>query len=120
MSARAARAPVLRAHPGPPVRLELDLPADLDCFRGHFPGCPILAGVVQLDWAIRFGSEYLGTSTRVTRISALKFMRIVRPGARLALILEPTPDGMRFEYRHQRESTQAEVVCSSGRIACAR
>jgi len=117
VSARAARAPVLRAHPGPPVRLELDLPPDLDCFRGHFPGCAILAGVVQLDWAVRFGSEYLGTSTRVTRISALKFMRIVRPGARLALILEPTADGLRFEYR---EAQRPDSVCSSGRIACAR
>ncbi len=113
MTARAARPPILRARTGPPVSLELALPADLDCFQGHFPGCPILPGVVQLDWAIRFGSEYLGTSLEVGRVLGLKFSRIVRPGARLTLELEATPDGLSFLYR------QDSVTCSSGRIACA-
>lgn len=113
-SPSALRARVLRAHPGSPVRLELSLPPELDCFRGHFPGCAILPGVIQLDWAIRLASEFLGTSCTVTRISALKFMRIIRPGANLALLLERTDDGLAFQYRHD------EVACSSGRVVCAR
>jgi len=39
---------------GPPVRLELAVAPDLPCFEGHFPGVPVLPGVVQLDW--RFAS----------------------------------------------------------------
>jgi len=99
---------------GPPVRLELAVAPDLPCFEGHFPGVPVLPGVVQLDWAIRFGGQYLGMSSDIRRIDALKFSRIVRPGARLTLELEPTVDGFCFRYQH------GAVTCSSGRIACAR
>ena len=35
------------------VSLALTIAADLDYFRGHFPNAPILAGVVQLDWAVK-------------------------------------------------------------------
>lgn len=114
MKERAVRPPILSVAAGPPVRLELAIPTDLDCFRGHFPGCPILPGVVQLDWAIRLADEYLGTGRDVARILALKFRRIVRPGARLTLWLTPSADGMSFRYEGDGE------ICSSGRIACAR
>lgn len=113
MTGRAPLPPILSATAGPPTRLELALPADLDCFRGHFPGCAILPGVVQLDWAVRLGSEYLGTSREVARVLALKFNRIVCPGARLTLWLEPAADGLSFRYEGAGE------ICSSGRIACA-
>lgn len=114
MRGRVARPPILSVAAGPPVRLELAIPADLDCFLGHFPGRAILPGVVQLDWAIRLADEYLGTGREVARILALKFSRIVRPGARLTLWLAPNADGMSFRYEGDGE------ICSSGRIACAR
>ena len=31
------------------------VPPALEHLRGHFPGFPILPGIVQLDWAVRFG-----------------------------------------------------------------
>lgn len=113
MRGRTALPTILSATAGPPARLELALPPDLDWFRGHFPGCAILPGVVQLDWAVRLGSEYLGTRREVARILELKFKRIVRPGARLTLWLEPAAEGLSFRYEGAGE------ICSSGRIACA-
>src|SRR5690606_37926347 len=35
--------------------LTFDLDPALAVFDGHFPGYPILPGVAQLDWAVRFG-----------------------------------------------------------------
>ena len=106
--------PVVKVDAGPPLSLQLALTPDLDCFRGHFPDCAILPGVAQLDWAVRLGARYLGTSCEVAEISALKFSRVVRPGGSITLILEPTAEGLAFRYR------SGEVDCSSGRIACAR
>lgn len=114
MTGGAARPCIVQETRGPPVRLELAIAPNLPCFNGHFPGTPILPGVVQLDWAIHFGSDYFGSSRDIRRIDALKFSRIVLPGARLMLELEPTADGFSFRYRH------GAVTCSSGRITCAR
>jgi 3-hydroxyacyl-[acyl-carrier-protein] dehydratase len=73
---------------------------DLMCFDGHFPGNPILPGVVQVDWACHFGQEAFGPLGVFTSIRNLKFMQIVRPGDALHLELVPGGEGaLRFTYR---------------------
>ncbi|RZU03005.1 AMP-binding protein [Rivibacter subsaxonicus] len=57
-------------------------------FDGHFPGAPILAGVLQLDWAIAAAREAFGSRGAVLRMEALKFQQPVRPATRLTLALE--------------------------------
>ena len=36
----------------PQHTLRFDISADLHWFEGHFPDAPVLAGVVQLHWAV--------------------------------------------------------------------
>lgn len=69
------------------VLLELTVPPDLLYFKGHFDGSPILPGVVQVDWAIAYGREYLPLAPRFLSMHALKFQRVVMPGAVLQLTL---------------------------------
>jgi 3-hydroxymyristoyl/3-hydroxydecanoyl-(acyl carrier protein) dehydratase len=97
------------------VRLRLHVPEDLAYFEGHFPGLPLLPGVVQLHWAVRLAAEHLGQTCRGSRIDQLKFLAIVRPGddLTLELRLDRRTDALHFEYAGPTR------VCSSGRISLA-
>lgn len=69
------------------VVLYLHVPPDLDYFEGHFPGLPVLPGVVQLHWAARLAAEHLGQTCKGSRIEQLKFLAIVHPDDDLTLTL---------------------------------
>ena len=66
---------------------ELRVPHTLAHFAGHFPGLPILPGVVQVDWAIRLAHEWLPGVRTLASVEQLKFMAPVPPGALLRLTL---------------------------------
>ncbi len=92
--------------------LNLKIPSDLDYFNGHFPEAPILAGVVQLDWAIRLGLEYLRFGSRaVQNLEVLKFQVVLTPGLEVQLFLtKKTSDKFVFSY-HSDQGMHA-----SGRV----
>ena len=80
-------------------QLQLEVTEDLDGFRGHFPGNPVLAGVVQLHWAARFSSLLFNYPRVPMEIKRLKFKNIVQPPARLTLTLQQTSDmQVQFEF----------------------
>jgi 3-hydroxyacyl-[acyl-carrier-protein] dehydratase len=57
------------------------VPADHPAFAGHFPGRPIVPGVVLLDRAARLVATAHNTS--VVGIGSVKFLSPVGPGAAL-------------------------------------
>ena len=40
---------IMAIEPGASIEGELDVPADLDIFRGHFPDHPVLPGVIIME-----------------------------------------------------------------------
>lgn len=66
---------------------ELRVPHALAHFAGHFPGLPILPGVVQVDWAMRLAGEWLPDVRALASVEQLKFLAPVPPGALLELAL---------------------------------
>jgi acyl-coenzyme A synthetase/AMP-(fatty) acid ligase len=82
------------------VLLELCAPANLLYFDGHFPGAPILPGVVQADWAIAYGRQYFALPPRFLGMSALKFQNVIRPGqaVRLELLHDVAKGRINFRY----------------------
>ena len=67
-------------------------------FDGHFPGHPVLAGVVQLEWATMFGRERFGITGDFAGMEALKFQRVITPGQRITLSLNWVPGKLAFRY----------------------
>ncbi len=67
--------------------------ADHPAFAGHFPGRPILPGVVLLGWAVQSLGEVLGDPMPACEIASAKFLRPVGPGAKLSIRLAGEPRG---------------------------
>jgi 3-hydroxyacyl-[acyl-carrier-protein] dehydratase len=77
--------------------IALAIAADHPAYAGHFPGAPVLPGVVLLDAALRAMGGTVGTTSapdmRGWEIASAKFLSAVRPGEALTLQHETLPNG---------------------------
>lgn len=97
---------------GDTVTLRLRIGSDIAHFIGHFPGMPILPGVVQVDWAVRLARRYFAGMELSSGLENLKFQALVRPHAILTLTLKHDRLRNTLQFGYQ----DASRVCSSGRI----
>ncbi len=82
------------------THLPLQIPADHAAFSGHFPGNPIVPGVLLLDAALYSIAAVCGLAYEGCTISAAKFLSAVHPGELLQLVFEPeNPQRMSFAIR---------------------
>lgn len=78
----------------------LQVAADHPAFSGHFPGAPVLPGVVLLDAALREIERAGHQPAAIWQIAAAKFYSAVAPGEPLTLEHETLPNGsIRFDIR---------------------
>ena len=61
------------------------VPLDHPAFAGHFPGTPILPGVVLLDTALQAIAEASGIALDHCEISSVKFLSPAKPGDELEI-----------------------------------
>lgn len=74
------------------------VPPDHPAFAGHFPGTPILPGVVLLDAVLQAIAAATGIELDTCEIGAVKFLHPVGPGDRLEIRCEiATGDAIRFD-----------------------
>lgn len=74
------------------------VPAAHPAFAGHFPGRPILPGVVLLDQAIQRAAGVLPPGVSVQGLGNAKFFRPVGPGTHLLFRFPPaTATAQAFE-----------------------
>jgi 3-hydroxyacyl-[acyl-carrier-protein] dehydratase len=71
----------------------LSIPADHPALAGHFPGAPIVPGVLLLDEMIRAVESADGGRRARWRIGSAKFVKPVRPGEILTLRQERLRNG---------------------------
>jgi len=100
------------ARVGANVNLRLRVPVTLEHFAGHFPQFPILPGVVQIDWAVRFARRHFAMPRDCYGVHAFKCRAPVAPGAELRLTLgyDEARSTLDFSY------AEAQRAVSSGTI----
>lgn len=84
-----------------PLETTLFIAPDHPAFAGHFPGTPIVPGVVLLDAVVHAVLQTQGLrasgdgadTTPLCQISAAKFLSPVGPGETLTLLLTPGASG---------------------------
>ena len=98
------------------VHVDLALPDDHAAFAGHFPGRPVLPGVVQVDWAVNLAETHLASGMSAALDYQVKFRRMVVAGMVVSLELRIDRAGgvLIFTYRSDGD------VVSSGRIRLPR
>jgi 3-hydroxymyristoyl/3-hydroxydecanoyl-(acyl carrier protein) dehydratase len=99
--------------------VRVEVPREHPAFAGHFPGQPLLPGVVLLgevlELLLREAPEALGAQPR---IGAVKFLAPVRPGASLEIRWsEAGGTRLRFEvWRHAAGDPPQGLLAASGQI----
>jgi 3-hydroxyacyl-[acyl-carrier-protein] dehydratase len=92
----------------------LMISADHPAYAGHFPGSPILPGVVLLDATLRTIERASKRSSARWQITVAKFQSPVAPGEPLTLEHEQLPNGsIHFAIR-----TTGRAVASGVLIPC--
>jgi 3-hydroxymyristoyl/3-hydroxydecanoyl-(acyl carrier protein) dehydratase len=86
------------------AELALFIPENLDYFNGHFPDAPILAGVVQLHWAVEYAKQVFNLANcEVVNLEVLKFQVVIVPKQNLVLTLtRKSNDKVLFSYVSER------------------
>ena len=94
------------------LEIEMVAAANLVYFDGHFPKAPILPGVVQVDWALKYGRENFALPAKFKALHSLKFHNVIQPNATfyLALVYDSVKKSLNFRY------FSGNLEHSSGRI----
>lgn len=95
---------------GEALVLEIRAAPELDFFAGHFPGQPVLPGVMQVHWAIHFARQEGWARGAFQAIEQLKFNALIHPGQVLQMRL--AWDGTLLHFSLER----GEERCASGRV----
>src|SRR5450830_2006651 len=95
----------------------LIIPADHPAFAGHFPGTPIVPGVVLLDEAMHAIAADTGLDATAWQISSVKFLSPLKPGELVIIEHEQLVNGsIKFEVLAGGRQIVAGSLTSSKRM----
>jgi len=96
------------------------VPDDADYLRGHYPGHPLVPGVLLVEMALQAGAYFMATRSGsslsghvpvVSRLSDVKFKRPVKPGMQVEI-------EVREEERIGPAHRMAAKLRAGGKLAC--
>jgi 3-hydroxyacyl-[acyl-carrier-protein] dehydratase len=88
--------------------------------QGHFPGNPIVPGVIQLEACAQAGAitllgddRYAGKLALFGGVEKVRFRRLVRPGDELNLVVDVERLSARGGWAQARASVEGETTCEA-------
>ena len=92
----------------------LHIPSDHPAFAGHFPGTPIVPGVVLLDKVLDVLSNEIALTVTDWQISSVKFLSPLTPGETASLEYEQLANGsIKFEVSCLDSDNLRQIVIGS-------
>lgn len=83
--------------------------AELPWFKGHFPGFPLIPGVVQIHWAMYFAG-LMGLNGRFSGVKRMKFMKPIQPNDELMLEIKLNSKTGSFSYRYYADECYSSGI----------
>ena len=103
--------PLMENETHTPTTYEADLTFDGDAayFKGHFPDCAVLPGVIQLGTAHHLAESFIGHVRTLRTVKKMKFSHVLQPGETVHFTLtKKSDDEFAYDYR------KGDVPCASG------
>lgn len=97
------------------IEWRLRVPAGGWWFAGHFPGYPIAPGALSVHWILRAWEWGPGTRLGPARLRRVRFLKEVRPGATLRLVLEKKGAGWKAVLSEEGETISTANLEGAGR-----
>ena len=72
------------------------VPPDHPCLPGHFPGDPIVPGVLLLELVSDAIRDWRGPQARIARFNNVKFVSLLRPAEIVEIVLQGEGPLLRF------------------------
>lgn len=72
------------------IRAEFNFSGNLELFKGHFPGRPILPGIVQIEMVKLSIEAILGKKLSLHSVTHVKFSRLIEPDTPVSVDIDIT------------------------------
>lgn len=94
--------------------MQFTIPTDHPCLPGHFPGRPLVPGVVVLEQVLLAITRQCGVPVTALRLPQVKFMAPLLPGQAATIELEGAAPRWRFKVlREAQLLVRGELVMTT-------
>ncbi len=105
--------------PGRTIRTEATVPITSTIFEGHFPGCPLMPGVLLIETMAQTSGWLMVAATRFERMPFLaavkdaKLRTFVQPGQVLSVTAQLQHDGSGYAMTEASIMANDKIVCEA-------